>query len=178
MVLKSRHNKITGLLCAALASLAILGAGAGTAWAYFTSYAVTDGTYPVAIGDKVIMTEEFSRWTKHVRLTADESSGPVYVRARAFYSDSYGVDYSVPDGGWFDGGDGWYYYGEILYASQATAELTVSITGVPDEITDPLDFGVAVVYESTPVRYRADGTAYADWGRALEGKEAAYEQDQ
>lgn len=170
-----KRYKITGLLCAALASLAILGAGAGTTWAYFTSYAVTDGTYPVAIGDKVVITEEFSNWTKHVRLTADGNSGPVYVRARAFHSDLYDVEYSFPGGKWSDGGDGWYYYPDILYASQTTEELTVTIKNVPEEIKDPLDFGVAVVYESTPVRYREDGTAYADWDRPLAGKEDGHE---
>lgn len=149
---------------------------AGRAFAYFTSYAVTTGTYPVSIGDKVVITEDFSRWTKHVRLTADQDSGPVYVRARAFHSDAYQVRYDDPDGKWTDGGDGFYYYDDILYAGQTTAELTVYIDGVPEDIKDPLDFGVAVIYESTPVRYQPDGTPYADWSAATSGKEAGHEE--
>lgn len=162
-----KNMKLSHKICALLAVLCVAFASAGTAWAYFTSYAITAGRYPVAIGDRVEIHEEFSRWTKHVRLTAQADSGPVYVRARAFHSDLYDIEYNVPEGKWRDGGDGWYYYDDILYAGQTTSELTVNIKNVPEEIKDPLDFGVAVVYESTPVRYREDGTAYADWDAPL-----------
>lgn len=172
-------KKKMNILMAVLAIVAVIGAGAGTAYAYFTSFALTEGVYPVAIGDQTKITEEFSAWTKHVRISADEKSGPVYVRAKAFHSDAYGVEYTDPEGMWeYDESDGFWYYKDILYATQQTAELTVRITGVPDDVEDPLAFGIAVVYESTPVRYEEDGTPYADWSAKVvpEGEEASDEE--
>lgn len=166
-------NRKTNMWLAALAFVLVLGAGAGKAAAYFTSYATTDGTYPVTIKETTKITETFSNWTKHLRITADETSGPVYVRARAFHSDAYGVEYSDPAEKWEYRSDGFYYYKDILYAGEQTEELTVKITGVPEDIEDPLAFGVAVIYEATPVRYRADGTPYADWSVTVAGKEAS-----
>lgn len=169
-------KKLNLMLCLA-ALVSILAAGAGTAYAYFTSYALTDAAYPVALGDKTRITETFSAWTKHVRITADDDSGPVYIRAKALHSDAYGVEYSDPDGKWdYNSSDGFWYYKDILYAGQTSSELTVRIAGVPDDIDDPLAFGVAVVYEHTPVRYREDGTQYADWGQKISyesGKEGS-----
>lgn len=156
-------KKLNLLLCA-VALVSILAAGAGTAYAYFTSYALTEGTCPVTVGDETRITEEFSSWTKHVRIEADEDSGPVYVRAKALHSDAYGVEYETPEGNWsYNSADGFWYYSGILYAGQRTAELTVRITGVPADVKDPLSFGVAVVYEHTPVRYDENGEPYADW---------------
>ena len=170
-------KKLNWILCI-IAAVSILAAGAGTAaYAYFTSYALTDGTYPIAIGDKTRITETFSAWTKHVRITADDDSGPVYIRAKALHSDAYGVEYADPDGMWeYDNADGFWYYKSIVYAGETTTELTVHVTGVPDDIDDPLGFGIAVIYEHTPVRYQEDGTPYADWGQKISheaGKEGA-----
>ncbi len=169
-------KKLNLFLCA-LAIVGILSAGAGVAYAYFTSYALTDGTYPVAIGDRTRITETFAAWTKHVRITADDDSGPVYIRAKALHSDAYGVEYSDPENGWeYNSSDGFWYCKGIIYAGQTTPELTVKVTGVPYDIDDPLAFGIAVVYEHTPVRYREDGIPYADWGQKISheaGKEGA-----
>lgn len=168
-------KKLNLLLCT-IAAVSILIAGAGTAYAYFTSYALTDGTYPIAIGDRTKITETFSAWTKHVRITADDDSGPVYIRAKALHSDAYGVEYADPDGMWEYRDDGFWYYKSIIYAGQTTSELTVKVTGVPEDIDDPLGFGIAVIYEHTPVRYQEDGIPYADWGQKISheaGKEGA-----
>lgn len=158
---KKRFN----IIMAALAAVLVLCMGAGTAMAYFTSYALTDGTYPVKIGEKTRITEEFSAWTKHVCITADPESDPVYIRARAYHSDAYGIEYSDPENAWEYRDDGFWYYKDILYAGGTTPELTVKIAGVPEDITDPLAFGVAVIYESTPVRYDDAGSPYADWAQ-------------
>ena len=43
--------------------------------------------------------------------------------------------------------------------------MQVRISGIPE---GEESFNVAVVYETTPVQYRADGTPYADWEVRLE----------
>lgn len=50
-------------------------------------------------------------------------------------------------------------------------ELRVSIENiVPKDVVNGDTFNVIVVYESTPVFYKEDGTAYADWTSKLVGK--------
>lgn len=147
----------------------LLAAGSAVlpALAYFTSYAVTEASYPVHIRDFAVITEDYSDWVKRVRITSEQDADPVYIRARAFHSDLYAVSYSDPDGKWEQRDDGFWYYRDILYASQTTSDLVVSIDNVPVDVDGPADFGIAVIYESTPVRYEPDGTPYADWGKKL-----------
>ena len=57
------------------------------------------------------------------------------------------------------------YYGDIVNAGEVTAPISVGIDGIPEEGGS---FNVAVIYESTPVQYRDDGSAYADWEIWLE----------
>lgn len=151
--------------------IAVLLLTAGTAvlpaLAYFTSYAITNASYPVHIRDSAIIEEDYSDWVKRIRITADQDADPVYIRARAFHSDLYGVSYSDPDNKWEQREDGFWYYKDILYAEQTTSELVVKIENIPVDLDGPMDFGVAVIYESTPVRYKSDGTPYADWGKKL-----------
>ena len=59
---------------AALALAAVMTAGIGQAWAYFTTYAQAEGGYPIHLGGRTDITEEFSDWTKHVAVTTDPES--------------------------------------------------------------------------------------------------------
>lgn len=155
-------------LLAALVLAVILTAGIGKAWAYFTTYAEAAGGYTIELGDRTQIREEFADWTKRVVITAEEDSKePVYVRAKAFCGNAYTLDYSDASGKWTPGGDGYYYYGDALKAGESAEELLVHIGNIPKEAKVGDSFHVAVIYESTPVRYNADGTPYADWDEVL-----------
>ena len=65
---------------AALAVAAIMTAGLGQAWAYFTTYAAAEGGYTINLGDRTEITEGFSDWTKRVTVTNEAGAAPVYVR--------------------------------------------------------------------------------------------------
>ena len=42
-------------------------------------------------------------------------------------------------------------------------------------LKDGLTFNVVVIYESTPVLYREDGTPYADWNAVLDSGSSSSE---
>ncbi len=160
--------KYKNIFLAAAAGMLILSAGAGSAWAYFTTYTEAAGGYAIQLGSQSEVTETLDSWTKHVTVTNDASSGPVYVRAKAFSGGSYPLTYSDSDNRWTLGEEGYYYYSEILLAGEASGPLDIHIDGVPQKVKDGENFNVVVVYESTPVCYREDGTPYADWSMILD----------
>lgn len=157
--------KRRSILLAVLVLVLVLSASIGTTMAYFTTYSKADGDIPVDLGDHTEIQEQFSQWTKHVTITSDEDSQPVFVRARAYGATGYTLTYS--GAGWSNGGDGWYYCDAILYGGGSTATLDVLVGNVPESVEDGEHFNVIVVYETTPVRYQADGTPYADWAETL-----------
>nr|WP_300816656.1 hypothetical protein [uncultured Acetatifactor sp.] len=152
----------------ALAAVTVAGASVGQAWAYFTTYAEAAGGYTIRLGDRTEIREDFSDWTKHVVIDSQEGSQPVYVRARAFCGSQYELVYSGD--GWTQAGD-YYYYNDILYGGQETNPLDIRIEGIP-ETPDKDYFNVIVIYESVPVQYHEDGTAFSiqetDWSQVLD----------
>lgn len=156
--------KKTNLMLAASAVCLVLSATVNTASSYFTTYAEAKGGYTIELGDRTEISEKFSGWVKYVTITSAQDSKPVYVRAKAFAGSMYTLEYS--GSGWTAGNDGYYYYSDILNASESTGELLVQISGVPVNPDNEKSFNVVVVYESTPVVYREDGTSYADWNAA------------
>ena len=154
----------TSYVIAAMALTAVMTAGIGQAWAYFTTYAQAEGGYPIHLGDRTEITEEFSDWTKHVAVTSDPESAPAYVRVKAFSGSLYTLEYSsAVSGDWTPGDDGYYYYNKILNGGETTTGLNISIGGIPEDAEDGDTFNVVVIYESTPVRYDSAGAEYADW---------------
>ncbi|MEY8517084.1 hypothetical protein AALC25_09180 [Lachnospiraceae bacterium 29-84] len=152
--------KKKSIFLAAAAAVLVSASTVGSAWAYFTTYAEAAGGYTISLGDETQVKEEFSDWTKHVTITSEEGSEPVYVRAKAFSGSEYKLIYSDKSGKWSPGDDGYYYYSDILNGGESTEELLVKIENIPE---DAANFDVVVVYESTPVKYEEDGTPYADW---------------
>lgn len=152
---------------ALLALLMIFGGSLRGASAYFTTYIVADGGYEIRFGTDVVLEEEISSWTKHLLVVNTEESEAVYVRAKAFCGSQYQLSYEAPEGKWTPGDDGYYYYDEILECGEAAAELDIHIGQVPDPAAEGDEFHVVVVYETTPVLYREDGTPYADWNLIL-----------
>ena len=82
-------------ILAALAVILTLSAASGSAWAYFTTYAQARGSYPIELGDRTTVEEDFSAWTKHVSIKSEPDSEPVYIRVRAFCGEAYQLVYNA-----------------------------------------------------------------------------------
>lgn len=180
--------KRSHIFLAFLAAGLLLTGSIGDAWAYFTTYVEAKGGYPLLLGDETEVEEGFSAWIKSLVISSEEDSEPVYVRAKAFSGAAYPLTYSdgeafneenpgagSADGAsavWTPGADGYYYYGKVLYGGGRTNELQVKIENVPknEDITEK-EFNVVVIYETTPVQYKEDGTPYGvdeiDWDKAV-----------
>lgn len=168
--MRKRKEYLTILTLAAF--LMVAGAGIKETWAYFTTFSEAAGGYTIHLGDRTEFTEEFSNQTKHVVITSDADSEPVYVRAKAFSGSNYPLTYSGE--GWTLGADDYYYYSHILTGGASTEGLDIRIDGisVDGEEAEKNYFNVVVIYESTPVRYHEDGSAYTiqetDWNELLD----------
>ena len=155
---------------AALAVAAIMTAGLGQAWAYFTTYAAAEGGYTINLGDRTEITEGFSDWTKRVTVTNEAGAAPVYVRVKAFGPSTCPL--TSTGSGWTAGEDGYYYYGTPVPGGGNTEVLNIVINNIPTK-EDGLEvgdqFNVIVIYESTPVLYDEGGNPLpADWTATLD----------
>jgi hypothetical protein len=164
------NKKVTILAAAAL--LLVMSVSAGTAMAYFTTYATAKGGVPVALGPETTVHEDYEDWEKTISV---ENTGdvPVYVRAKVIAASQFTV--TIEGSEWSLGNDGYWYYEEVLPVGGRTENLVASIEKL-DEVTS--SFNVVVVQECTPVMYDTDGNALtaetADWSMKAEytGKEA------
>lgn len=153
---------------AALALVLVLSASLSSVMAYFTTNVEAEGSYRLELGNETNIDEGFDSWTKHMTISNTSDSQPVYVRVRAFAGSEYTLSYLDANGKWTPGGDGYYYYSDILNAGEAADVLDIKIGNVPEELTEPEGFNVAVIYESTPVQYDENGNPYADWSIKLD----------
>ena len=165
-----RRRYCSGALALA-AVCAIASAGIGKTWSYFTTYAEAAGGYTIHLGDRTEITESFSDWTKHVVIANEENSEPVYIRAKAFCGSQYTITYSGEGWTW-NSADEYYYYDKAVEGGGTAAALDLKIDGIPENPEDLERFNVIVIYESTPVKYHEDGSAYTveetDWSEILD----------
>lgn len=160
---------------AALAAVVVALSSLPAAWGYFTTYTQARGGLPIYLAHKTEITEEVVNMTKRLVIDNKEDSSVVFVRARGFSDGSHPLIYSAPDGGWEDGGDGFWYYTKPLQPGESTTTLDVKIEMPAGEEPEEGDsFNVVVVYESTLALYDEDGNPYADWNVILDAyKEGA-----
>ena len=159
--------KHKNLILTALAVTMLLAGTVGSALSYFTANTEAVGSKSIELGDSTTVTEDFSNWIKHVAVTSEADSQPVYIRVKAFCGSEYSLVYSDGDGSWTPGSEGYYYYNPIVNAGETTSALDIRIENIPADVKDADSFNVVVIYESTPVQYREDGTPYADWSLKL-----------
>ncbi len=171
--------KKRSMILAALMAAVVLGAGIGSARAYFTTYAEAEGGCVVKLGDTTTLKEDVVDLHKAVSITSEDSSEPVWVRARAYYGEG---ELHINEEGserysskWSLGADGWWYYSDVLMAGESTEVLVVSIQGVEvseEDLLNPSkveDFDVIVVYESIPVEYDENGVPLdPDWDARID----------
>ena len=161
--MKRLNIVLSGLLLVMILSMCI-----APAMAYFTANTEAEGAVPITLGDREEIDEDFDDWVKHVTITSEKDSEPVFIRAKVFYSVASGLTVSISGSGWSLGEDGYYYYSEIVKAEQSTSVLDVAIGNITQNAEEGDEFNVIVIYESAPVRYEPDGTAYADWDHVLD----------
>ena len=153
-----------------------------TALAYFTSNASAEGGFELSLHPSTEITETFANKTKHVVITNNRESVPLYVRAKALSS----LPLSYDGDGWGQPmSDGWLYYAEAINPGDETNPLDVSISfpdrglqdateggGAPLGLSNPRtgeEHDVIVVYEATPVLYDGSGSPLGMtecWNRA------------
>ena len=153
------------ILAITAAALVLTGAACvRPALAYFTDFTSADGRLTVNAGETTTRVKErFSNMTKQIVIT-NTGDNDSYIRVAALAAEQYELTVTW-ESGWTDGGDGYYYYDEILPAGGETTEIDVQITIPKDsegnEITD--DFSVVILQEATRVYHDAEGRPYADW---------------
>ena len=185
-----RYKKTFAMSAAALGMLAAL--SVESTMAYFTTYVSAGGSQVVNLEARTEIYEDVSEMTKHIVLRNTSEKGDCFVRVKVFYGAELTVQMIDVEGkgDWYDGGDGYWYYGPILEKGGKTAQLDAFIdtTGLVKPGTDPDaaeeyvkdKFNVVVVQECTPVLYGEDGKPYADWNtvytsNAEQGEEAGKE---
>ncbi len=165
------------VLIAVLAITLVAGASIGTAWAYFTTYATMKGGVTLSLGDTTKIREDVKGSEKTVTIVTEPTSQPVYVRAKAFKSDEFELEYPVSDGWTYNEGDKFWYYDSILEPEidkdtgepkeGSTSPLQVKISRKiveGEEVQEGDSFNIIVVYETVPVTYNEDGSPKpADW---------------
>lgn len=165
-----KRKYFPGVLALA-AVCAVASAGIGKTWSYFTTYTEAAGGYPIQLGDRTDITEDFTEWTKHVTIANEPGSEPVYIRAKVFCGSQYTITYSGEGWTWNEE-DGYYYYNYAVEGGKSTESLNLKIDGIPENPEDLERFNVVVIYESTPVKYHEDGSAYTveetDWDEILD----------
>ncbi len=176
MKMIQKYKKTLLMSAAALGLLA--GLTIDSSLAYFTTYVAAGGSQTVNLEAKTEIYENVEGMTKQIVLKNTSDKGDCFVRARIFHGA--GITVQITDvegkGDWYDGGDGYWYYRPILPMGQKTSRLDafINTTGIEKPGIDPGDgdaaagyikdrFNVIVVQECTPVCYRENGDAYADW---------------
>lgn len=163
--------KMNKKILATAAIVLPLSVGAGSALAYFTANVEASGGAMIEAGTNTNLVEDFSDWTKHITISNSADGGAVWIRARAFSGEKFGLEYSGE--GWTVGDGGYYYYGSVLEPGASAPVLDVTITGVSEDEKE--DFNVIVIYERTPVEYETvNGETKAkpaDWSKAVKKEE-------
>ena len=150
--------KKTKIILTAICLALVLGLSIIPAMAYFTDYTQAEGSVKVDLGFETTMDEQVDGFVKTITIS---NAGPesCWVRAKAFAGSDLSLTYSGT--GWSDGGDGYWYYENIVAAGAKSEPIKVEIGNLPEdaEAGDQLD--VAVIYEAAKVIYETDGTPKA-----------------
>lgn len=172
--MKRRNIALVAILVAM-----VLCAGISPAWSYFTDRSMATGGMKISVKPTTTIEENYHERVKDVVITNSSASDvDVFVRARVYASIAPTISGDGWSGPFDDEGNAtsdataWYYYGSpdnltLVAPGDQTTTLKVALE-FPENATEDDEFNVIVVYESTPVQYREDGTPYADWSYILD----------
>lgn len=152
-----------------LAAVLVLGAAAGDSSSYFTTYVTAEGGYTLRLRDaRVDVDDTMDGNTKQITV-ANVTDEPCYVRARVLQASTVQAvtPITYAGEGWFDGGDGYWYYSDILTgtgdtAAQLRAAIDLPQSSAERPIPEGTTFNVTVIAECAKILYNADGTAMAN----------------
>ncbi len=158
-------NKKRNIILAILVVVLICSSSIGTALAYFTANDEVKGVATLNIGNETEIKETVDKMEKtlSIKNTAASGTKPVFIRARAYCTSDATLTYTGT--GWSNTPDyaddsktGFYYYSSALYGQETAESLTIKITiDSTKEYEDGDEVNVAVVYESVPAVFDADG---------------------
>lgn len=174
--MKKNRNAGTLVLTAA-AVLLLLSLTVRTAMAYFTTYAVAQGGYPIQLGFSETEIEEVVTDKKEIQIK-NVGDYDCFVRLKALvgneYKDQLRYSEEGSEGKWTPGADGYYYYSDVLKPGESSSTLTVSFV-LPEDTENFDTFNVIIVQECTKVIYQTDGTPTADWDDVAEISHSEYQ---
>ena len=177
---KNISKKTIGLIAVSFLLIACL--GVGSAMAYFTTYAVAQGGYPISLGFTETEIEE-EVTDKKVVTIKNTGDFECFIRIKALVGDKYKSNLTYTEtlaqgesAKWILGEDGYYYYRDVLKPGETSKALVVSFSFPKDtEASD--EFNVIIIQEETKVLYKENGTPYADWDKLADVVQSEYQKE-
>ena len=147
--MKKRH-----IILGVLTTILVLCSTIGMSFAYFTTYAISQGGYVIKSQPRI--DERFENKKKTIWITNSENASPVFVRAKVFSGSEFTINYE-PGTGWsYNTEDQYWYFTEPLQGSESTTTLVASIDKIPEGLKNGDEFNIVVIYESVLAVYDGD----------------------
>ena len=147
--MKKRH-----IILGVLAIVLVLCSTIGMSFAYFTTYATSQGGYVIKSQPRI--DEKFENKKKTIWITNSENASPIFVRAKVFSGSDFTINYE-PGADWtYDTDDHYWYYTKPLQGGEPTTDLVASIDKIPEGLINGDEFNIVVVYESVLAVYNGN----------------------
>lgn len=165
-MMKTRNTFVLSLLALALILCTVI----SPSLAYFTDQDQADGSITLTLSGKTDIQDDFKDGQKIIAIQ-NTKGRDIWVRLRVAVGETIQqyVDL-IPGEGWTEQ-EGYWYYNSPIPENGATTNFIVDINRVPTKDLDlaQQEFNIAVLYETTPVQYNADGSwKSADWNIQLD----------
>lgn len=141
-------------LVAILAVIMTLTASMGMTLAYFSDTDPAEGGAILLLSGKTEIEEQADEGSKTIRIKNVSRPDPVDMVARVKVVAPVEVTWNAGSG-WTDGGDGWWYYTEVIPQEDSSSDLKVTWEIPEDSAIENYD--VIVLHESAPAAYKESG---------------------
>ena len=147
--MKKRH-----IILGVLAIVLVLCSTIGMSFAYFTTYASSQGGYVNMSQPRI--DEKFENKKKTIWITNSDNASPIFVRAKVFSGSEYELSYDTGANWTFNTSDEYWYYNVPLLGGERTTDLIASIDKIPEGLKNGDEFNIVVIYESVLAVYNGD----------------------